>query len=130
MTASLLDCTATTRAIREQLKPQFGDSAARGAPPGLGVPRLGDDPASACYVRNKTRACEELGLHSETARLPSSATTAEVAARIDEYNRDPRLHGILVQLPLPPQVDAQAALALVDPLKDVDGFHAVNVGLL
>ena len=130
MTATLLDGTATARAIREELRPQVAELAARGIRPGLGVVLVGDDPASAVYVRNKTRAAEELGLYGETARLPASATTVEVAAKVEELNRRADIHGILVQLPLPAQVDAEKVLALVDPLKDVDGFHAVNVGLL
>ena len=78
--------------------------AARRVKPGLGVLLVGDDPASAVYVRSKTRACEELGLHHETATLPASATTLEVMARVDDYNRRSEIDGILVQLPLPPQV--------------------------
>jgi methylenetetrahydrofolate dehydrogenase (NADP+)/methenyltetrahydrofolate cyclohydrolase len=91
---------------------------------------VGDDPASAVYVRNKTRACEELGLRHETQRLPATASTDEVLSRIGAYNARTDIHGILVQLPLPKQVDAARALELVDPRKDVDGFHPLNVGLL
>ena len=104
--------------------------AARGVRPGLGVLLAGDDPASAVYVRSKTRACEELGLHHETARLPAIASTAEVMAVVESYNQRPEIHGILVQLPLPPLVDAERVLLLVDPAKDVDGFHPENVGRL
>jgi methylenetetrahydrofolate dehydrogenase (NADP+)/methenyltetrahydrofolate cyclohydrolase len=130
MTATLLDGAATARTIREELKPEIAALAARGARPGLGVVLVGEDPASAVYVRNKTRACEELGLFHETAHLSAASTTAEVAAKVEEYNRRADIHGILVQLPMPKQVDAERVLALVDPRKDVDGFHAVNVGLL
>jgi len=90
----------------------------------------GDDPASAVYVRSKTRACEELGMHHETRALPSATSTAEVEAAVAEYNERPDIHGILVQLPLPSGVDAPRVLSRVDPSKDVDGFHSTNVGLL
>jgi methylenetetrahydrofolate dehydrogenase (NADP+) / methenyltetrahydrofolate cyclohydrolase len=130
MTATLLDGAATARAIRDDLRPEIERLAATGTRPGLGVLLVGDDAASAVYVRNKTRACEELGIFHETATLPASVTTADVVAKVEEYNRRPDIHGILVQLPLPRQVDAERVLGLVDPRKDVDGFHAVNVGLL
>ena len=91
---------------------------------------VGDDPASGVYVRSKTRACEELGLLHETIRLSASATTEEVAKAVRALNARPDLHGVLVQLPLPPQVDSERVLGLVDPRKDVDGFHAENVGRL
>jgi methylenetetrahydrofolate dehydrogenase (NADP+)/methenyltetrahydrofolate cyclohydrolase len=130
MTATLLDGAATARQIREELRDDVANLAARGHRPGLGVILVGDDPASAVYVRSKTRACVDLGIHHETARLPATATTAEVAARVEDFNRRADIHGILVQLPLPPQVDTARVLSVVDPAKDVDGFHAVNVGLL
>ena len=130
MTAQILDGAATARKIRDELKAEVAALGARGVKPGLGVVLVGDQAASAVYVRNKTRACEELGMFHETAHMPASSTTAEVAAKVEEYNRRADIHGILVQLPLPPQVDAERILALVDPVKDVDGFHAVNVGLL
>jgi methylenetetrahydrofolate dehydrogenase (NADP+)/methenyltetrahydrofolate cyclohydrolase len=128
--AKWLDGAATARAIRESLRDRVRELTAAGARPGLGVLLVGDNPASAVYVRSKTRACEDLGIHHETARLPASATTAEVAAQVEDYNRRPEIHGILVQLPLPPQVDTTRVLDLVDPAKDVDGFHAENVGRL
>jgi methylenetetrahydrofolate dehydrogenase (NADP+)/methenyltetrahydrofolate cyclohydrolase len=130
LTARLLDGAATARAIREELRGAVQDLARRGARPGLGVLLVGDNPASAVYVRSKTRACDELGLFHETATLPASAGTGEVAAKVAEYNGRPEIHGILVQLPLPPQVDAEAVLELVSPHKDVDGFHPDNVGRL
>jgi methylenetetrahydrofolate dehydrogenase (NADP+)/methenyltetrahydrofolate cyclohydrolase len=128
--ARLLDGAATGRAIRAELAPRVAALAARGARPGLGVLLVGDDPASAVYVRSKTRAADELGIHHETVRLPATATTGEVAAAVEAYNARPEIHGILVQTPLPPQVDAARVLRLVDPAKDVDGFHPENVGLL
>jgi methylenetetrahydrofolate dehydrogenase (NADP+)/methenyltetrahydrofolate cyclohydrolase len=130
MTARLLDGAATARAIREELRPRVAALAARGVRPGLGVLLVGDDPASAVYVRSKTKACDDLGLHHETVRLPATASTSEVAAVVESYNARPEVHGILVQTPLPPQVDTARVLRLVDPAKDVDGFHPENVGLL
>jgi methylenetetrahydrofolate dehydrogenase (NADP+)/methenyltetrahydrofolate cyclohydrolase len=130
MTARVLDGAATARAIREELRPRVAALAARGVRPGLGVLLVGDDPASAVYVRSKTKACDDLGLHHETVRLPATASTSEVAAVIESYNARPEVHGILVQTPLPPQVDSARVLRLVDPAKDVDGFHPENVGLL
>jgi methylenetetrahydrofolate dehydrogenase (NADP+)/methenyltetrahydrofolate cyclohydrolase len=130
VTAALLDGAATARAIKDELKADVASLVARGVRPGLGVLLVGDDPASAVYVRSKTKACEELGLHHETATLPATATTLEVMARVDDYNRRSEIDGILVQLPLPPQVDAERVLRLVSPAKDVDGFHPENVGLL
>ncbi len=130
MTARVLDGVATARAIREEVGREVAALAGRGRRPGLGVLLVGDNPASAVYVRSKTRACDELGIHHETVHLPSTAATAEVAAVVEDYNRRPEIHGILVQLPLPAAVDAGAVLSLVDPAKDVDGFHADNVGRL
>ncbi len=130
MSARILDGTATARAIREELRGEVERLAGEGRRPGLGVVLVGDDPASAVYVRSKTRACEELGMLGETRRLAASASTADVVAAVEEYNRRPDVHGILVQLPLPPQVDATRVLDLVDPSKDVDGFHPENVGRL
>jgi methylenetetrahydrofolate dehydrogenase (NADP+) / methenyltetrahydrofolate cyclohydrolase len=130
MTARLLDGAAVARAIREELKTRVQELAERGVRPGLGVLLAGDDAASAVYVRSKTRACEELGLHHETVRLPQDATTGDVLAVVSRYNASRAIHGILVQLPLPPQVDADRVLRAVDPRKDADGFHPENVGLL
>ncbi|MBM3484834.1 MAG: bifunctional methylenetetrahydrofolate dehydrogenase/methenyltetrahydrofolate cyclohydrolase, partial [Alphaproteobacteria bacterium] len=98
--------------------------------PGLSVVLVGDDPASHVYVRNKGKATVEAGMKSEEFRLPASATQAEVLARVDALNKDPSVHGILVQLPLPKQIDSSAVINAIDPMKDVDGFHVVNVGRL
>jgi methylenetetrahydrofolate dehydrogenase (NADP+)/methenyltetrahydrofolate cyclohydrolase len=130
LTARALDGAATARAIREELRPRVAALAARGIRPGLAVLLVGDDPASAVYVRSKARAAEDLGLHQETRRLPATASTDEVAAAVEAYNRSAAVHGILVQTPLPAGVDAERVLRLVDPAKDVDGFHPENVGLL
>ncbi len=130
MTARRLDGAALARSIRQGLESEVATLVERGHRPGLGVILAGDDPASALYVRNKTRACEELGLHHETARLSAQATTDEVLSQVAQYNERPDIHGILVQLPLPDGVDSQRVLDAVAPFKDVDGFHPENVGLL
>ncbi len=116
--------------IRVELRPDVERLTAQDARPGLGVVLVGDHPASAVYVSSKTAACDELGIHHETRRLSPRATTEDVVAVVDDYNRRGDIHGILVQLPLPPQVDAVRVLDAVDPAKDVDGFHPDNVGRL
>jgi methylenetetrahydrofolate dehydrogenase (NADP+)/methenyltetrahydrofolate cyclohydrolase len=128
--ATILDGAGLARTLREEVRAEVASLTARGARPGLAVVLVGDDPASAVYVRSKTRACQDLGIASETRRLPASSTTDEVAAAVREYNERADVHGILVQLPLPPQVDATRVLDLVSPGKDVDGFHPENVGRL
>ena len=128
--ATLLDGVGLARAIRDELRAQIRALAEGGVRPGLGVVLVGDDPASAVYVRSKTRACEELGIASQTRRLPASSTTREVADAVEEYNQRQDVHGILVQLPLPSQVDTTSVLDRVSPAKDVDGLHPENVGRL
>jgi methylenetetrahydrofolate dehydrogenase (NADP+)/methenyltetrahydrofolate cyclohydrolase len=130
VTAQRLDGKAMALTIRGELREEVERLTAEGKRPGLGVLLVGDDPASAVYVRNKTAACEELGIHHETRSLPADVTTQEVLMAVEAYNRRGDVHGILVQLPLPPQVDATRVLDAVDPAKDVDGFHPENVGRL
>ena len=130
MSARRLDGTLVAQQIQDELRAELEELRKRGVRPGLGALLVGDDPASAVYVKNKTRRCEELGLHHETRRLAASATTEEVLKAVDDMNRRPEIHGILVQLPLPGQVDAQRVLEQVRPEKDVDGFHPENVGRL
>jgi methylenetetrahydrofolate dehydrogenase (NADP+)/methenyltetrahydrofolate cyclohydrolase len=130
VSARLLDGAATAQAIKQELRAEIAALAGKGIRPGLGVLLVGDDPASAVYVGSKTRACDELGLHHESRHLPATATTDEVLGCIRAWNARDDIHGVLVQLPLPRQVDTALALALVDPVKDVDGFHPFNVGLL
>jgi methylenetetrahydrofolate dehydrogenase (NADP+)/methenyltetrahydrofolate cyclohydrolase len=130
VTAARLDGAVVARAIKDELRQEIASLGEKGVVPGLGVLLVGEDPASAVYVRSKTHACEELGLRHETRHLPVTASTNQVLEQIAAYNARPEVHGILVQLPLPPQVDAARALELVDPRKDVDGFHPTNVGLL
>ena len=130
MSATIIDGKALAAALRASLRPRASALAARGARPGLAAVVAGEDAASRVYVRNKTRACEETGVHSELHEFPASATEAALIARIEALNADPRVHGVLVQLPLPPGVDADRVLAAVAPEKDVDGFHADNLGRL
>ena len=127
---TLLDGAAVAREIKDELRATVADLKAQGVVPGLGVLLVGDHPASAVYVRSKTRSCEDLGLFHETRRLSAQATTKEVLDEVRAFNERADIHGILVQLPLPPQVEAQRVLDLVDPAKDVDGFHPENVGRL
>lgn len=130
MPATLLHGAAIAAEIRAEAREAAARLASRGRTPGLAVVLVGDDPASEVYVRGKTRACAEAGLHHETIRLPASASTEDVLERVGACNRRDEIHGILVQLPLPRQVDADRVLRSVDPAKDVDGFHPENVGLL
>ena len=131
MCAEIIDGKAFAAALRARVAEAVaGLKAAHGVTPGLAVVLVGDDPASAIYVRNKGAQTREAGMHSEEHRLPAEATEAAVLAIVDRLNRDPRVHGILVQLPLPPQVDSARVLDAVAPAKDVDGFHVENVGRL
>src|SRR5690606_4061470 len=107
-----------------------GRLASRGCVPGLAVVLVGNDPASAVYVRSKERACREAGVRTFDTRLPAATTTAELLQKIDNLNGDPSVHGILVQLPLPGNVDAVAVLQRIDPAKDVDGFTWRSLGAL
>ena len=105
-------------------------TAKHGYAPGLAAVLVGDDPASAVYVRNKERACGEVGIFSETFNLPQDSAQSQVIEQVQKLNRDDRFHGILVQLPLPPQIDERLVIASLDPDKDVDGLHPVNMGRL
>jgi len=130
MPATILDGTKIAQDIRTEVAAEVKAMAAAGIRPGLAVVLVGHNPASEIYVRGKVKACEEVGIHSEQFTPPDSATTAEVFALIEDLNRRNDIDGILVQLPLPTQVDAKKILLAVDPSKDVDGFHPMNVGLL
>lgn len=130
MAARILDGKEIARQIRERLQHEIRELKQAGITPGLAAVLVGDNPASHIYVRNKMRACEELGLYSERLTPPASITTEDLLAQVEELNRRPEIDGILVQLPLPPQVDAQKILLAVDPAKDVDGFHPMNVAAL
>jgi methylenetetrahydrofolate dehydrogenase (NADP+)/methenyltetrahydrofolate cyclohydrolase len=126
--AELIDGVAIARDIRRRVAEETAGLVARGVRPGLAVILVGEDPASRAYVKSKGTASEEAGIYSLTIRLPSTASEDELLSRVDELNADPRIHGILVQMPLPPQIRADAIIRRVDPAKDVDGFHPVNVG--
>jgi methylenetetrahydrofolate dehydrogenase (NADP+)/methenyltetrahydrofolate cyclohydrolase len=127
----ILDGKAVAQALRSRVAEGVGALAREaGVTPGLAVVLVGDDPASAVYVRNKDRACREAGMESTTHRLPAATSEADLLALVARLNADPAVHGILVQLPLPPHLREARVLEAIDPAKDVDGFHPENVGLL
>jgi methylenetetrahydrofolate dehydrogenase (NADP+)/methenyltetrahydrofolate cyclohydrolase len=130
MAAKILDGIRIANDIRSEVAAEVTSMAAAGVRPGLAVVLVGHNPASEIYVRGKVKACQEVGLYSEQHTPPETATTADLLAVIDNLNRRDDIDGILVQLPLPAQVDAKKILMAVDPAKDVDGFHPVNVGFL
>jgi methylenetetrahydrofolate dehydrogenase (NADP+) / methenyltetrahydrofolate cyclohydrolase len=126
--AELIDGRAIAKKIRADVAERVTKLATEGIKPGLAVILVGDDPASAVYVASKGRATEEAGMHSITMRLEADTSQSELLAHIDALNDDPKIHGILVQMPLPKQIDPDFVIRSVDPTKDVDGFHPVNVG--
>jgi methylenetetrahydrofolate dehydrogenase (NADP+)/methenyltetrahydrofolate cyclohydrolase len=126
--AEIIDGVAIARSVREQVACDVERLSAEGIRPGLAVVLVGDDPASAVYVRSKGKACQEAGIHSVTIRLPADTGQEELLAQVDSLNDDPEIHGILVQMPLPRHLDADAVIRRIRPDKDVDGFHPVNVG--
>jgi len=130
MPAIILNGTKIAQEIRSEVAAEVKTMAAAGVRPGLAVVLVGHNPASEIYVRGKVKACEEIGIYSEKLTPPDSVTTAELLAVVEGLNQRDDIDGILVQLPLPPQVDAKKVLLAVDPARDVDGFHPVNVGLL
>lgn len=130
MTATLLDGNALGQKLRTGFKQRAEELATLGTRPGLAVILVGDDPASQVYVRNKVNACAQAGFHSEKHAYPADVSPSIVLERIAALNADPNIHGILVQLPLPKHFDAEAVLDVIAPEKDVDGFHAENVGAL
>ena len=130
MPALILDGTKIAQQIRSEVAAEVKAMAAAGIRPGLAVVLVGHNPASEIYVRGKVKACEEVGIYSEKLTPPDSASTSELLAVIDDLNRRDQIDGILVQLPLPRHVDSKKVLLSVDPAKDVDGFHPMNVGFL
>src|ERR1700736_6609098 len=130
MAAAILDGNRIAQDIRREVAAEVEAMTAAGIRPGLAVVLVGHNPASEIYVRGKVKACEEVGIYSEKLTPPESATTMELLVLIEDLNRRDDIDGILVQLPLPAQVDAKKVLMAVDPAKDVDGFHPVNVGFL
>jgi methylenetetrahydrofolate dehydrogenase (NADP+)/methenyltetrahydrofolate cyclohydrolase len=130
MSAHIIDGTGLARSIREDVARRVARLATRGVAPGLAVVLVGEDPASAVYVRNKVKDCAEVGIASTLDRLPADTTQATLLARIAELNADPAVHGILVQLPLPGHIDEHRVIEAIAQHKDADGFHVGNVGLL
>ena len=130
MAAQLLDGKAMSEELRADIARKVAALKERGVTPGLAVILVGDDPASQIYVRNKGIGCEKTGMHSVTIRMPENTTQQALEGQIRALNDDPAIHGILVQLPLPPHLDEAAALAAIAPEKDVDGFHVQNAGRL
>jgi methylenetetrahydrofolate dehydrogenase (NADP+) / methenyltetrahydrofolate cyclohydrolase len=130
MTAQLIDGIAVSQHWRTQVAERAAALAARGRPPGLAVILVGEDPASQVYVRNKVQACHSTGVHSVFEKYDANLTEAALLARVDALNRDPAIHGILVQLPLPKHIDAHKVIESISPAKDVDGFHIASAGAL
>ena len=131
MTAKRIDGKAAAQAIRERVATQVADFERRiGRPPGLATVLVGEDPASAVYVRSKNRATAEAGMAGFAHNLPDTTSEDELLQLVLDLNADERVDGILVQLPLPNQIDAARVIATIDPAKDVDGFHAMNAGRL
>jgi len=130
MTARIIDGTVIAQEIREEVRAEVARLRAAGTDPGLAVVLVGEDPGSVSYVRGKTKAAEDLGIRSETIRLSDQISQEDLLGLVADLNADERWHGILVQMPLPPQISEQAAASAVLPSKDVDGLHPVNVGRL
>jgi len=130
MPARILDGKALAAQLRASVKPAVERLAARGIRPGLAVVLAGDDPASQTYVRNKIKACADTGVHSDLHARPGDVAEAALLDRVRMLNQDPRVHGILVQMPLPKQIRAAKVLEAISPAKDVDGFHPANLGAL
>ena len=130
MSAQLIDGLALSRALRDDIKQGVAQLRARGLTPGLAVILVGEDPASQVYVRNKVKACEDVGMHSVLERHSADMSEADLLARVRALNNDPSIHGILVQLPLPPHMDSQRVIETISADKDVDGFHVHSAGAL
>lgn len=128
--AQIIDGKAVSKQVRERVAEETAQLKKKGITPGLAVIIVGDDPASQVYVRYKERACEEVGFYSEKFALPENTTQQELNALVKELNERPEISGILCQLPLPKHLDDKEVINLIDPLKDVDAFHPVNVGAI
>ena len=130
MTAQIIDGNALSKQLRASVAQRAAALRERGITPGLAVVLVGDNPASQVYVRNKVKACEENGLYSVLDKHPATLSEADLLARVDALNKDPSIHGILVQLPLPQHIDTQKVIEAIAPAKDVDGFHVASAGAL
>jgi len=128
MVAKIISGNEIAKSIREELKAKVDELKAKGVTPGLAVVLVGEDPASQVYVNAKGKACDKLGIYSDTIKLPAETSEEELLKLIEKLNDDPKIHGILVQLPLPKHINEDNVLMRIDPNKDVDGFHPVNVG--
>jgi methylenetetrahydrofolate dehydrogenase (NADP+) / methenyltetrahydrofolate cyclohydrolase len=126
--AELIDGRAIAKKVRAEVAERARKLVARGVRPGLAVVMVGDDPASAVYTTAKAKAAEEAGMYSLNVRLPADTSQADLLSRVDALNADPKIHGILIQMPLPKQIDPDTVIRRINPAKDVDGFHPVNVG--
>ena len=130
MTATLIDGVALSKQLRTEVAQRAAALAPKGIKPGLAVILVGDNPASQVYVRNKVKACEDVGFHSVLEKYEATMSEAELLARVEALNNDPAIHGILVQLPLPGHIDDHKVIEAISPLKDVDGFHVASAGAL
>lgn len=130
MTAQIIDGKALSAQLRTEVAQRAATLTAQGTKPGLAVVLVGDNQASQVYVRNKVKACEDVGFHSVLEKYDASMTEAELLARVDALNNDPSIHGILVQLPLPKHIDDHKVIEAISPQKDVDGFHVASAGAL
>jgi methylenetetrahydrofolate dehydrogenase (NADP+) / methenyltetrahydrofolate cyclohydrolase len=130
MSALLIDGNALSQQMRADFAARTQSLIDQGVRPGLAVILVGENPASQVYVRNKVKACEQVGIHSLLEKYPQELSQADLLARVDALNNDPSIHGILVQLPLPPHIDAQKIIEAIAPSKDVDGFHVASAGAL
>ena len=128
MAAKIIDGKQIAETIRGELKNRISVLKEKGITPGLGVILVGNNPASRSYVTAKERACDSIGIYSDDNRLPEDVTETDLLKKINEMNVDPKIHGILVQLPLPKHINESTVLLAIDPKKDVDGFHPINVG--
>jgi methylenetetrahydrofolate dehydrogenase (NADP+)/methenyltetrahydrofolate cyclohydrolase len=130
MTSQLINGVELSKQLRIELQAKVSALSSIGKTPGLAVILVGDNPASQVYVRNKVAACEQVGIHSVLDKAPASLSEAQLLKKIDDLNNDPKIHGILVQLPLPSHIDAQRVIEAISPQKDVDGFHISSAGAL
>jgi methylenetetrahydrofolate dehydrogenase (NADP+)/methenyltetrahydrofolate cyclohydrolase len=130
MSATIIDGNVLAKKVRAEITARTNALVAKGTQPGLAVLLVGEDPASQVYVRNKVKACEDVGMFSILERHPADLTEANLLHRIKELNDDPKIHGILVQLPLPKHIDSHRVIESIAPEKDVDGFHVANAGAL